>query len=535
MMVVEAPQWQGSSSATAHRLEQGASLLAAMVPDAERVRVPTGPTLTETAARIRAALSRARGRLVVTAGGDCGVELEPVAAAVRRHGDRLAVVWFDAHGDLNTPGSSPSGAFHGMVLRALLGDGPPGLTPVPALRPEQVVLAGVRALDPAERDHVRAEGIAHARVDELSALEDLVARTGAEAVYVHVDLDVLDPDVFPFVGVPEPGGILPAELLARVTALAERFEIAGLGITEYEPSRKRADGMLAGLVAGLVEACRTSAVRQIERRAAAAWPAAVVEEEHGWLLRHTPGVTRQRCNSALPPLPWPLAGGFEHVERFYGERGLPVRVQVSPAERHRELDEFLAARGYRHGGATAVLTAATQDVIAATTTGTGAATTATGIAVPATAEDVTAVAVPGEGAVRASPPPVDLTDEPGSWFGVFAELDGHDDSAAVCAEVVSRIASPAAFLSVTLEGRAAGMGLFVADRGWAGVFCMATAPELRRRGVATALLGAGARWAREMGADRLYLQVERDNEAAVRLYAQAGFVHSHGYHYRVGS
>lgn len=124
-MVVEVPQWQGSSSATARRLQEGAALPAALIPGAERVRVRPGGTPAETAARTRAALSRAKGRLVVTVGGDCGVELEPVAAAVRRHGDRLAVVWFDAHGDLNTPRSSPSGAFHGMVLRTLLGDGPP--------------------------------------------------------------------------------------------------------------------------------------------------------------------------------------------------------------------------------------------------------------------------------------------------------------------------------------------------------------------------------------------------------------------------
>ena len=77
------------------------------------------------------------------------------------------------------------------------------------------------------------------------------------------------------------------------------------------------------------------------------------------------------------------------------------------------------------------------------------------------------------------------------------------------------------------------MGLFVADAGWAGVFAMATRPEYRGQGIATAVLGTGARWALKQGATRLYLQVEEDNAPAQALYAQAGFVRSHGYHYRV--
>ncbi|MGV9775509.1 arginase family protein [Streptosporangium sp. NPDC003464] len=253
--VVEVPQWQGSSSATASRLSEGAALLAAMVPDAERVTVRVGPTLAETAERTRAALSHARERFTVTVGGDCGVELGPIATAARRHGGRLAVVWFDAHGDLNTPASSPSGAFHGMVARTLLGDGPPELVPDRPLPPERLVLAGVRALDPAERDYVRAAGISHLGVADLAGLVEAVAGTGAGAVYVHVDLDVLDPDVFASVGVPEPGGLAPAELVAQVAALAERFEIVGLGVTEYEPGRPQDKDLLAGLVPELVRAC----------------------------------------------------------------------------------------------------------------------------------------------------------------------------------------------------------------------------------------------------------------------------------------
>ncbi|MDA0646043.1 arginase family protein, partial [Nonomuraea ferruginea] len=166
--VIEVPQWRGSGAATAERLVEGARLLGEMVPADRRVRVEADDDLVVTASRVREALSavgdglvvtasRAReaqagsgGGFVVTVGGDCGVELEPVAAARRAYGDRLVVVWFDAHGDLNTPESSPSGAFHGMVLRALVDEGPRGLTADPGVDPRRVVLAGVRDLDPGE-------------------------------------------------------------------------------------------------------------------------------------------------------------------------------------------------------------------------------------------------------------------------------------------------------------------------------------------------------------------------------------------------
>ena len=488
MTVLEVPQWQGSSSPTAHRLRAGAGLLAGLVTGAERVRVEADGDLAANAARTRAALGQVSG-LTVTMGGDCGVELEPIAAAVRRHGDRLAVVWFDAHGDLNTPASSPSGAFHGMVLRTLLGEGPADLVPDRTLRPAQVVLAGTRALDPAERAYADQAGIRV--VDRADTLLDAVG--GAAAVYVHIDLDVLDPAVFASVGAPAPGGLSPEQVTAMVTALAARFEIAGLGVTEYEPARPGDQETLAGFVPAVVEACRTSGIRQVERRAIAAWPAAVAEERDGWLLRHTPGVRRRRSNSAVPPAAVHEDAEIDRLEAFYRDRDRPVLVQVGPADQHQELDERLAARGYRREAPTALLTAFTADVIAAAADG------------------------------------ADLEETPDTWVKIFAELDEHTDSAMVGERVIERIAPPRAFVSVARDG----MGLFAADSGWAGVFSMATRPDRRGAGIGTAVLGTGARWAARNGAHRLYLQVETDNETAHRLYTRAGFTWSHDYHYRV--
>ncbi|WP_235854683.1 arginase family protein [Nonomuraea aridisoli] len=266
MTVVEVPQWRGSAAPTSERLREGARLLAGMVGADRRVRVEVDDDLVSTSAKVRAALADLGGPpfegLVVTAGGDCGVELQPVAAARERYGDRLVVVWFDAHADMNSPASSPSGAYHGMVLRALTGEGPERLVPEEALPPRQIVLAGVRELDPGELAFVRDQRIRHLPpVVDAAALVQAIEAAGdapAPVVYVHIDFDVLDPQEFAGVGSPAPGGLRPGELLALVTAVAERFRVVGLGLMEYEPSRKEDQELLSELVPQLVRACARS-------------------------------------------------------------------------------------------------------------------------------------------------------------------------------------------------------------------------------------------------------------------------------------
>ncbi|CAL9310326.1 arginase family protein [Streptomyces sp. SudanB52_2052] len=250
-VVLEVAQWQGSGAATAGRLRSGAAWLAELIPGGPRrtVTLDAGVGQSRSGVRnadvlqrhlraVREALAEVPpGATTVTIGGDCGVDLAPVEAALSVFGDRLAVVWFDAHADLNTPESSPSGAFHGMVLRALVGDGPEGLRPVRSLSADRVVLAGARSLDPGERDLVARRGIRHLGVEQLTRPDPLLAAvraTGAEAVYVHIDLDVLDPGVFPAVGTPEPGGLGVEDLLGAVCALKEEFTLAGIALTEYE-------------------------------------------------------------------------------------------------------------------------------------------------------------------------------------------------------------------------------------------------------------------------------------------------------------
>ncbi|MDQ1018006.1 arginase family protein [Streptomyces afghaniensis] len=277
-VVLEVAQWQGSGAPTARRLPGGAAWLAGLIPAGRRRTVTiddgvgearggvqSADVLERHLLAVRAALAEVPpGEPTVTIGGDCAVDLAPVEAALSAFRDRLAVVWFDAHGDLNTPESSPSGAFHGMVLRALIGDGPDGLRPARSLSADRVVLAGARSLDPGEQDLVESRGIRHLGVEQLAGPGPLLAAvraTGAEAVYIHIDLDVLDPTVFPAVGTPEPGGLGVEELVGAVRALTEEFALAGLALTEYERTEaagqeEEEEAVLRRIVGGLFGADR---------------------------------------------------------------------------------------------------------------------------------------------------------------------------------------------------------------------------------------------------------------------------------------
>jgi ribosomal protein S18 acetylase RimI-like enzyme len=292
-------------------------------------------------------------------------------------------------------------------------------------------------------------------------------------------------------------------------------------------------------------------IDEVERAAAAAWPASRTESVDGWLLRHTPGVPRRRSNSALPP---PAERGPERalgaVEAFYRAVGLPVTVQVSPAERHVALDAALAARGYRREAPTLVLIApaadvagAAADVCPAVSDVAGAVSDVDGPAVsdvgPAVsdvdgpaASDVGGAAA-GQGRDRPAPAVMIEGAATAKWLGAYRALNGPADTSAVAELVLARVPAPAAFARVAVDGVDVAIGLFVAGGERAGVFCMATDPRYRRRGLARAVLTAGARWALARGCAGLYLQVEQDNVAARDLYGRTGFAHSHSYHYRV--
>lgn len=236
------PQWQGSPSARAMRLAEGAAALRGDLPPQATREVPvpleagdeqeTGIARFSSLQLVRERLTDALGEIegpAVVVGGDCAVSDAAVRHAARRH-PGLALVWFDAHPDLNTPASSPSGAYAGMVLRTLIDDG--------AVPREHVVLAGARSWD-AEEDRFAAGGaVAAIAADavEPDALAAAVQATGADAVYLHIDLDVLDPAELRGLLDPEPFGVPATRLTASIRALVERFPLAGATLAAYAPA-----------------------------------------------------------------------------------------------------------------------------------------------------------------------------------------------------------------------------------------------------------------------------------------------------------
>jgi arginase len=237
------PQWQGSPSPRAMRLVDGVAALQTDLPISATSAVPvpleSGDEQGTGIARYTSVqLVRERTSVVlqdvdgpfVVVGGDCGVSAAGIAVAVNRHPD-LAVVWFDAHPDLNSPESSPSGAFSGMVLRAAIDGGD--------IDAGRVLLAGARSWDEGEEAYAAESGLRTLTVSDLddpAALVDAVAATGADAVYVHIDLDVLDPAVLDGLLDPEPFGLSVSALVTAIRALRARFPLAGATLAAYAPS-----------------------------------------------------------------------------------------------------------------------------------------------------------------------------------------------------------------------------------------------------------------------------------------------------------
>ena len=249
---VVVPQWQGSGSSRALRLSDGAEAIRGDLPASltRLVEVPleAGDELGSGLPRL-GSLQLVRDRTLavladvddwaLTIGGDCGVALAAVDHALTRTAGDVAVVWFDAHPDLNTVESSPSAAFSGMVLRTLLGDGVAPLVPTTPLSAERLVLAGVRSIDDDENDFVAASAIRRVGVDSLSDPADLldaIAAGGATSVYIHIDLDVLDPAELAGLSDPVPFGVSAAALVAAVRAVKGRHRLAGASIAGFSPA-----------------------------------------------------------------------------------------------------------------------------------------------------------------------------------------------------------------------------------------------------------------------------------------------------------
>lgn len=200
--------------------------------------------------RTRVEKSLADGLFPVVIGGDhsiaCGT-VAGISSHYHRQKKKIGLIWFDAHGDMNTPESTESGNVHGMPLAACIGRGAPELVKlgerIPMVDVEKAVLIGVRTIDPRERQEIKASGIHVFTVKDLDmhgvhkvmkmAIE--IASAGTAGFHLSFDVDGMDPSVAPGVGTPVFGGTTLRESHLIMEHAAESGKLLGLEITEINP------------------------------------------------------------------------------------------------------------------------------------------------------------------------------------------------------------------------------------------------------------------------------------------------------------
>jgi arginase len=192
------------------------------------------------------------GALPIVLGGDHSLGAGSVAAAAvwarRVHDLPIGLLWIDAHGDMNTPETSPSGNVHGMPLAALLGEEPSELADLcdmrPKVLPRHTVLIGIRNLDDREKDAVRRSGVHVFTIKDVDrqgiaqVVEQAItlASSGTAGVHVSFDMDVCDPSIAPGVGTPVKGGLNYREAHMTMEMLADSGRLTSLDLVEVNPT-----------------------------------------------------------------------------------------------------------------------------------------------------------------------------------------------------------------------------------------------------------------------------------------------------------
>lgn len=190
--------------------------------------------------------STRKGNQVLVLGGDHSLAIGSIAGIAQGLPGSLGVIWIDAHGDLNTPQTTPSGNVHGMPFAAILGYGHEKLTAISTRKPmvnvENAVGIGFKDLDPGETAFVKEKGLqtffindilAHGLGPVFSAIDSLATRV--DHIWVSFDLDAIDLQEAPGVGMPNKGGLTYREIHAICAYIGKHYSIAGLDLVEYNP------------------------------------------------------------------------------------------------------------------------------------------------------------------------------------------------------------------------------------------------------------------------------------------------------------
>ncbi|MGG3282601.1 arginase [Paenibacillus solani] len=222
-------------------------------------------TMNEQLAARVSALAKA-GTFPLVLGGDHSIAIGTLAG-LTRHYRNLGVIWIDAHSDLNTPDTTPTGNIHGMSLAVSLGKGDRRLTSIggvkSTIKPEHVVLIGARSLDQGERDFIRWEGIACFTMQDIDrmgmfrVMEEAIriSSTGTDGVHLSFDIDSVDPKIAPGTGTPVQGGLSYREAHLAMEMLSESGILTSAEFVENNPLLDRGQKtsrLLVGLIASML-------------------------------------------------------------------------------------------------------------------------------------------------------------------------------------------------------------------------------------------------------------------------------------------
>jgi arginase len=189
----------------------------------------------------------AAGHFPLVLGGDHSIAIGTLAALKQKAGP-FGLIWFDAHTDVNTAATTPTGNIHGMSLAVALGYGDPRLTGIGGaatnIKPEHTVIIGARSVDPGERDFLRELGVNVFTIRDVErlgiskvterALE--MAAAGTAGIHLSLDLDGLDPRDAPGVGTPVPGGISLRECLLAMELISDAGTVVSAEFVEVNPT-----------------------------------------------------------------------------------------------------------------------------------------------------------------------------------------------------------------------------------------------------------------------------------------------------------
>ncbi len=256
----------GPSAVRVAGLEARLEALGHEVRDAGNISVPLAETkpsghqsarylkeITDTCTRAADSVLKAlgEGMTPLILGGDHSVaagSVSGVSEFFRRQNQKIGLIWIDAHADMNTPATSPSGNVHGMPLAALLGLGPDPLANIlgtgPHVSPENTVIVGVRDIDAAEKENIRRAGVTEVYtmrdIDERgmrTVMEEALraAGRGTAGYHVSLDMDWIDPEDAPGVGTPVRGGATYREAHLAMEIIADHGRMLALEVVEVNP------------------------------------------------------------------------------------------------------------------------------------------------------------------------------------------------------------------------------------------------------------------------------------------------------------